>query len=62
MPLYKADPNDSTKQTPDVQGSNRFDKAVNPAHCSATKTPSYVLINTFYINKMKRLIFILNEN
>ena len=46
MPLYKADPNDSTKQTPDVQGSNRFDKAVNPAHCSATKTPSYVLINT----------------
>ena len=46
MPLYKQDPNDSTKQVPNIQGDNRYDKAVNPTHCVAVKTPSYVLVNT----------------
>ena len=46
MPLYKQDPNDTSKQIPDIQGENRYDKAVNPTHCELTKTPSYVLVNT----------------
>jgi len=46
MPLYKVDPNDSTKQIPNTQGGNRFDRAVNPQTCSLQKTPSYVVVNT----------------
>ena len=38
MPLYKQDPNDTSKQIPDIQGENRYDKAVNPAHCTLFKT------------------------
>jgi len=46
MPLYKQDPNDTKKQIPDIQGDNRYDRATNPTHCTYTKTPSYVLVNT----------------
>ena len=46
MPLYKQDPNDTSKQIPDIQGTNRYDKVVNPQTCSLQKTPNYVLINT----------------
>ena len=50
MPLYKADPNNSNKQIPDTQGNNRYDRAVNPVHCKAKKTPSYVLVNATMVD------------
>ena len=46
MPLYKQDPNDTSKQIPDIRGENRYDRAVNPTHCKLIKTPNYVLVNT----------------
>ena len=46
MPLYKQDPNDSTKQVPDIQGANLRDRAVNPQTCSFTKAPAAVIVNT----------------
>ena len=45
MPLYKQDPNDSTKQVPNISGSNRYDRTTNPNRVTFTKTPSYVLVN-----------------
>ena len=46
MPLYKQDPNDTSKQIPDVQGGNRQDRLVNPDRNTHTKSPNYVLVNT----------------
>ena len=46
MPLYTPDPNDSKKQIPNIQGSNRKDRLVNPNIISHSKTPSYVVVNT----------------
>ena len=45
MPLYKTDPNDSTKQVPNIQGDNRFDRATTPQTCSFVKSPNYVVVN-----------------
>ena len=45
MPLYKQDPNDSTKQVPNISGSNRYDRTTNPDRVTFTKTPNYVLVN-----------------
>ena len=44
MPLYKADPNDSTKQIPDVQGANRQDRTSTPTVFEVTKSPSFVIV------------------
>ena len=46
MPLYKADPNDSTKQIPDnpIQGS-QYSKATCPTNEIVSKRPTYVIIN-----------------
>ena len=46
MPLYKQDPNDTSKQIPNVQGGNRQDRLVNPDRNTHTKSPNYVLVNT----------------
>ena len=45
MPLYKQDPNDTSKQIPNIQGDNRYDSSVNPSRVTLTKTPNYVLVN-----------------
>ena len=47
MPLYKQDPNDSTKQVANVTpgGRHRFSSAECPAEEVITKRPSYVIIN-----------------
>tara|TARA_X000001382_G_C3099463_1_gene156197 strand:+ start:38 stop:355 length:318 start_codon:yes stop_codon:yes gene_type:complete len=47
MPLYKQDPNDSSKQTPDITpgGTARFSNAIVPAAKTIQKRPSYVIIN-----------------
>ena len=47
MPLYKQDPNDSTKQVANVTagGRHRFSSAECPAEEVITKRPSYVVIN-----------------
>ena len=47
MPLYKADPNDSTKQIPDnpIQGS-QYSKATCPTNEIVSKRPTYVNINS----------------
>ena len=45
MPLYKADPNNSKRQIPNIQGDNRYDRAVVPVTCSVHKAPSYVVVN-----------------
>ena len=44
MPLYKQDPNDSTKQVPNIQGDNRHDKAITPSAFTFTKTPNYIVV------------------
>ena len=46
MPLYKQDPNDSKKQVPNIQGTNRRDRVSIPTQYTFNKTPSYVLVNT----------------
>jgi len=46
MPLYKQDPNNTSKQIPNVQGENRYDRTTNPDRVTFKKTPSYVLVNT----------------
>ena len=46
MPLYKADPNDSTKQIPNNQPNDlQFSHAECPTHSTITKRPSYVTVN-----------------
>ena len=49
MPLYKPDPNDSTKQIPNIatgsNAANRHDRTTNPSRVTFTKTPNYVLVN-----------------
>jgi len=45
MPLYKADPNNSKRQIPNIQGDNRYDRAVVPVICLVQKAPSYVVVN-----------------
>ena len=47
MPLYKTDPNDSTKQVPDVTpgGRHRFSYATAPTLKTIEKRPTYVTIN-----------------
>ena len=47
MPLYKTDPNDNTKQVPDVTpgGRHRFSYAIAPTVTIIEKRPSYVTIN-----------------
>ena len=44
MPLYKQDPNNTKKQIPDIQGTNRRDRYVTPNRCGLTKTPNAVII------------------
>jgi hypothetical protein len=46
MGMYRTDPNDSTKQVPNIQGENRFDRAATPQTCSFVKSPNYVVVNT----------------
>jgi len=46
MPLYKADPNDSTKQIPNNQPNDlQFSHAECPTHSTITKRPTYVNVN-----------------
>ena len=44
MPLYKADPNDSTKQVPNIQGDNRHDRTKTPSAFTLTKSPNYIVV------------------
>ena len=44
MPLYKQDPNDSTKQVPNIQGDNRHDRAKTPTAFTLTKSPNYIVV------------------
>ena len=48
MSFYKQDPNDPTKQIPNVIGSGtaRFSYAACPADGAVTKQPSHVIVNT----------------
>jgi len=49
MPLYKQDPNDSTKQVPDdmpsISGTSKFSYAIAPAKEVMQKRPTYVMLN-----------------
>ena len=47
MPLYKQDPNDTSKQIPDStpRGIHRYSYATCPAASTKTKRPSYVIVN-----------------
>jgi hypothetical protein len=47
MSFYKADPNNSNKQIPNVtkQGISRYSHATCPVHSTITKRPSYVICN-----------------
>jgi len=45
MPLYKADPNDNTKQVPNIQGSNRSDSLLSPTAFSGSyKAPNFIVV------------------
>ena len=45
MPLYKADPNDPTKQIPDIKGSNRHDTLLSPTAFSGSyKSPNFIVV------------------
>ena len=57
MPLYKADPNNTGSQIPDIQGENRFDNLVNPNRVTFTKTPNYKLGDIIFINDPDRYSF-----
>ena len=46
MPLYKPDPNNSTKQVPNIQGTTRKDRIVSPTRYVITKTPNFVYCNS----------------
>ena len=48
MPLYKQDPNDTSKQIPDVQGGNRQDRLVNPDRNTHTKSPNTLPVGFFF--------------
>ena len=47
MALYKQDPNNSTKQVPDVSApiTRRVSHAINPAPQTITDRPTYVVVN-----------------
>ena len=47
MPLYKQDPNDSSKQTPDITpgGTARYSHATCPKVATKQKRPTYVIVN-----------------
>ena len=47
MPLYKQDPNDTSKQIPDStpRGIHRYSYATCPAEQTITKRPTYVMLN-----------------
>ena len=45
MPDYIQDPNDSKKQIPGPKTDQHFDRVVQPATCSFTKQPHYVIVN-----------------
>ena len=44
MPLYKQDPDNTSKQIPDVRGDNRNDRQLSPGRCVVTKTPNSIII------------------
>ena len=46
MPLYKQDPNDSTKQVPDIQGDNRHDQISSLTRFVKTKSPNFIIVNS----------------
>jgi len=46
MPNYIQDPNDSKKQVPGPKTDQHFDRVNQPATCSFTKQPHYVIINS----------------
>ena len=46
MPLYKQDPNDNTKQVPNIQGSNRSDSILSPTAFSGSyKSPNFIIVS-----------------
>ena len=45
MPLYKKDPNNSSKQVPNIQGDNRHDRISSPTRFVKTKSPNFIIVN-----------------